>query len=199
MNLLLGTGEILGIVFGIIGVLLVILIIIAISWYISTHNKLVKMQTQYEEAWSNIDIFLKKRFDLIPNLVETVKGYAKHESETFTKIADARAKTQMATTTAEKIEADSQLTQATRSFNLMLERYPELKANSNFTDLQNQLKSIESELERARRYYNGVTRSYNEKIRSFPASFVANRMGLVKQEYYEITNPDERENVKISF
>lgn len=199
MNLLLSTGAIVGIILGVVAFLILLGVIIIISWYISTHNALVAMQTKYEEAWSNIDIYLKKRYDLIPNLVETVKGYAAHESSTFTAVAEARSKANLAQTTAEKIEADANLTQATRNFNMALEKYPELKANTNFMDLQNQLKNIESELERARRYYNGVTRSFNAKIRSFPASIVANKMGLEKQEYYEITNAAERENVKVSF
>lgn len=197
MNLLsVPWGAIIG---GIVALVVVILIVIIISWYISTHNKLVTMRNGCEEAFHNIDIYLKKRFDLIPNLVETVKGYAKHESETLTKVTQARQKVESATTNAEKIEANAQLTQALRSFNVVMEKYPELKANSNFTELQNQLKDIENTLANARKYYNGNVKAFNTKIEVFPASIVAHFMHLEKQPYFELDDPEERKNVKVSF
>lgn len=195
-NLLaLSTGVIVGIV---VGVIALIIIMIAV-WYISTHNKFVALRQQYEESFSTIDVYLKKRYDLIPNIVETVKGYAKHESETFLKVTEARSKVADASTPEEKIAADKQFSQAIRNFNMVMEAYPELKANTNFMDLQNQLKSIEKELANARKYYNATIKVFNVKRETFPASIVANRMKLTKQPYFTVDSDEERQNVKVQF
>lgn len=196
MNLLLSGGAIAGIV---IGVVVVLLIIIALCWYVSVRNDFMRKLNNCEEAFHNIDIYLKKRYDLIPNLVETVKGYAKHESETFQRVTEARSKAQAATTNAEKIEANAQLSQAMRNFNVVMEKYPELKANVHFMDLQNQLKNLEDTLANARKYYNGNVKAFNTKLQMFFASFVARRLKLEKQPYFELDNPEERQNVKVSF
>lgn len=196
MNLLLSTGAIVGIVIGCVALLIVIIII---CWAISARNAFVRMENQYEEAFHNIDIYLKKRYDLIPNLVETVKGYAKHESGTFESVVAARSKAQNASTPAEKIEANAELTQTMRNFNMVMERYPELKANTNFLDLQNQLKNIEYELANVRKYYNATVKQFNTKIRTFPASIIAGKMKLEKQPYFELDSVEERQNVKVSF
>ena len=195
MNLLISSGAIAGIVVGVVALVLIIILI----WGISARNNFVRMQGQYEEAFHNIDIYLKKRFDLIPNLVETVKGYAKHESETLQNVIEARSKAQAATTPVEKIEANAQLTKAMHNFNMVMERYPELKANTNFLDLQNQLKSIEAELANVRKYYNATIKQFNVKIRTFPASIIAGMMHLEKQPYFELDDPAERQNVKVQF
>lgn len=195
-NLLISTGAIVGII---VAALVVILIIAIVCWAISAHNAFRKLKNSTEEAFSTIDVYLKKRYDLIPNLVETVKGYAKHESETLTKVIEARNHAVNASTTAEKIEADAQLSNAIRSFNAVSERYPELRANSNFLDLSNQLKNIESELANARKYYNSIVRAYNTKREVFPASIIANAMKLEKLAYFEVVNAEERENVKVQF
>ncbi len=196
MNLLLSTGAIVGIVIGCVALLIVIIII---CWAISARNAFVRMENQYEEAFHNIDIYLKKRYDLIPNLVETVKGYAKHESGTLESVVAARSKAQNASTPAEKIEANAELTQTMRNFNMVMERYPELKANTNFLDLQNQLKNIEYELANVRKYYNATVKQFNTKIRTFPASIIAGKMKLEKQPYFELDSVEERQNVKVSF
>ncbi len=196
MNLLLGTGAIIGIV---VGIIVVLLIVIVIAWWISTRNKFVTLRNQYEEAFATIDVYLKKRFDLIPNLVETVKGYAKHESETLTRVIEARNNAQNASTPAEKIEANAQLSQAIKNFNVVMEKYPELKANSNFMDLSNQLKGIENELANARKYYNATVKVFNTKKDLFPASIIANSMKLEKQPYFELDSAEERQNVKVQF
>lgn len=196
MNLLaLGTGAIVGIVVGAIA-LIVILILI---WYISTHNKFVHLNAQTEEAFSTIDIYLKKRYDLIPNIVSTVKGYAKHESEVFIQVTEARSKAMSAVTPEEKAEADKEMTMAIRNFNAVVENYPELKANVNFMDLQNQLKAIEGELSQARKYYNGTVKVYNVMLGSFPASIVGRAMKLTKKAFFEVSSPEERQNVKVEF
>lgn len=196
-NLLsLGTGAIVGIA---VAAAVVLIAVILVCWWISTHNKFVALRNQYEESFSTIDVYLKKRYDLVPNLVETVKGYAKHENETFVKVTEARSKMATAKTPEEKIEADKQFTQAIRNFNMVMENYPELKANVNFMDLQNQLKNLEIELANARKYYNATVRVFNTKRESFPSSIVAKRMKLTKQPYFEVSSDEERQNVKVQF
>ena len=195
MNNLLLTGAQIG---GIVGGVVAFLVVVIIIWWIATHNKLIRLKAQVEDAFSNIDVYLKKRFDLIPNLVETVKGYAKHESETFKAVTEARAAAMKATTPAEKIEANNQLSRAMLRFNKVTENYPELKANTNFMDLQRQLSGVENELVNARKYYNATVREYNGKIMSIPTCIVARAMKCEKQPYFEAT-AEERENVKVSF
>lgn len=197
MNLLLGTGAIAAIIT--VAVVVVLLLAFAI-WWISTYNKIMRYKNTCEEAFHNIDIYLKKRYDLIPNLVETVKGYAKHESETLTTVIQARSAAQSAQTTAEKIEANNQLSAAMRNFNLVVERYPELKANTNFMNLQSQLSELEVEIAHSRKYYNATVKQYNSYIICFPANIVAKRYKCQNQIYFELDNPDEeRQNVKVSF
>jgi len=196
LNLLVNGAVIGGIIAGV--VLLIIIIAIAV-WYIKTHNAFVVLDSQTDEAFSTIDVYLKKRFDLIPNIVETVKGYAKHESETFIKVTEARSKAVSASTPQEKAEADKEMTQAIRNFNMVMEAYPELKANANFMDLQHQLKSIEGELSQARKYYNATVRVFNVKLGSFPSSIVGRKMRLTKKPFFEVSSPEERENVKVQF
>lgn len=197
LNLLALSGAAIG---GIIAGVVLLIIIIAIAvWYIKTHNAFVVLDSQTDEAFSTIDVYLKKRFDLIPNIVETVKGYAKHESETFIKVTEARSKAVSASTPQEKAEADKEMTQAIRNFNMVMEAYPELKANTNFMDLQHQLKSIEGELSQARKYYNATVRVFNVKLGSFPSSIVGRKMRLTKKPFFEVSSPEERENVKVQF
>lgn len=197
MNLLaLSGGAIAGIV---IGAALLLLIIILICWGISTHNKFVTLRSSVEEAFSTMDVYLKKRYDLIPNLVETVKGYAKHESEVLKGVTEARSNAQAAATAAEKLEANAQLTQALRSFNVVMEKYPELKANQNFMSLQSDLRSIEGEIANSRKYYNGIVKAFNTKRQTIPSSIIANMMKLEKQPYSEVDDAVERKNVKVSF
>ena len=194
-NLLLGTGAIAGIVIGIVAFLLLLFAI----WYISAYNKLINKRNVLEEAWATIDVYLKKRYDLIPNLVNTVKGYASHEKETFQKVTEARAMAMSATTPAEKVEADRAFTNVLRSFKRVTENYPQLKANTNFMDLQNQLRTIENELAQARKYYNATSRDFNTKIQSFPSNIVAKKMKLEKQPYFELDSEEEKKNVTVSF
>lgn len=193
MRLLISTGGWVGI--GVAAAVVLILII----WFIVTYNKFVSLGTNCDDAFSGIDVYLKKRFDLIPNLVETVKGYAKHESETFAKVTEARAKAMSATTVSEKIAADKELTTVLQGFRRVTENYPELKANTNFLDLQAQLRNIENELVNARKYYNACVRELNKKIRSFPSLIVAKMMKEEKREFFAVEAPEERQNVKVQF
>lgn len=175
------------------------LVLIFIIWAIAAHNKFVTLRTNCDDAFSTIDIYLKKRYDLIPNLVETVKGYAKHENETFTKVAEARAMAMRAVTPNEKAAADQAMTSILRSFNRVAESYPQLKANTNFLDLQGQLKTIENELANARKYYNANVRELNKKIQSFPSLIIAKMMKEKKRDFFTVDAPEERQNVKVQF
>ena len=198
-GLLIGVGGIVGIV---LAVVVVLLVLIVASWWIKTRNTFVKLKNRVEEAWATIDVFLKKRFDLIPNLVETVKGYAKHETETLQNVVAARNMGMGAKTADEKMAAAGELTSSLRTFfSVVQEQYPDLKANTNFLDLQGQLKNIEGELESSRRYYNGIVKTFNTKLEIFPASIVGSRMGedYKKKAYFELDSAEERKNVKVSF
>ena len=198
-TLLLSTG---GWVAIIVGIILLILVISIICWWVNTRNDFVRLKNRVEEGMATIDVYLKKRFDMIPNLVETVKGYAKHESETLEKVVEARNLSMGARTAEEKMAAANGLSSSLRTlFTAISESYPDLKANTNFIDLQQQLKSIEGELEGARRYYNGVVKSFNTKLELFPANIVGKRMGedYTKKAYFELDSAEERKNVKVSF
>lgn len=198
-NLLLDVGMIITLV--VVG-LVVLLAIIAVSWWISTRNAFVRLKNKVEEAWATIDVYLKKRFDLIPNLVETVKGFAKHESETLQNVISARNIAASAKTPEEKMQASNALAGSLKTFfNVVQESYPQLQANTNFLDLQNQLKNLESQLESARRYYNGQVKAFNTKRELFPACIVVKGMGeeYLKKPYFELDSEEERKNVKVSF
>ena len=194
--LLLPMGAIIGISVG--AGILVLLVIILIAWYISTFNKLQRLKNLVEEGWSTIDVQLKKRYDLIPNLVETVKGYAKHESETLEAVIRARNAAMTASGDG-KIAAENMLTGTLKSLFALQEAYPQLKANTNCIDLQNQLKVVETEIASARRYYNGTVKEMNTKIDMFFAGMVARKMKLEKRKYFELDSEEDRKAVKVSF
>ena len=194
--LLLPMGAIIGISVG--AGILVLLVIILIAWYISTFNKLQRLKNLVEEGWSTIDVQLKKRYDLIPNLVERAKGYAKHESETLEAVIRARNAAMTASGDG-KIAAENMLTGTLKSLFALQEAYPQLKANTNFIDLQNQLKVVETEIASARRYYNGTVKEMNTKIDMFFAGMVARKMKLEKRKYFELDSEEERKAVKVSF
>lgn len=198
-SLLLSGGAIAGII---IGAIVFLLIVWLVAWWIKTRNAFVRLKNKIEEAWATIDVYLKKRYDLIPNLVETVKGYAKHESETLEKVVSARNIAMNARTPAEQMEAEKGLTSSLRTFfSAVSESYPQLKANTNFLDLQSKLTGIEGELESARRYYNGQVKAFNTKLDIFPACIVGKRMGegYEKKPYFELDSQEERKNVKVQF
>ena len=194
-TLLITTGTIVGIVVAVVVVLLVVILIAAI---IGMYNTLVRLRNTVEEAWSTIDVQLKKRYDLIPNLVETVKGYAKHEGETLEKVIAAR-NLAMTSSGDAKIAAENALTGTLKSLFALQERYPDLKANTNFMDLQNQLKVIENDIAAARRYYNGTVKTFNTKIEVFPSNLIANMMKLTKRPYFELDSEEERKAVSVKF
>ena len=195
--LALTLGAKIGIGVGVGAVVLLAVIFIAV--WISLHNKLLRLKNQAEEAWSTIDVHLKKRYDLIPNLVETVKGYAKHESGTLEAVIKARNAAMTAASPSDKIAAENALSGTLKSLFKLQEAYPDLKANQNFLDLQKQLKSVEDEIASARKYYNAVVREFNTALVVFPSSVVARRMRLEKQKYFELDSEEERQNIKVQF
>lgn len=165
---------------------------------IAVYNSLVSLRQKVSEAWSDIDVQLKRRYDLIPNIVETVKGYATHEANVFEDVTKARSQAISATGLQEQAEAENMLSGTLKSLFAVSENYPELKANENFLELQRELSDTENKIQASRRFYNGVVMSLNTKIESFPDSVIASIGKFEKKEYFEIAEA-EKENVKVSF
>jgi LemA protein len=167
--------------------------------YILIRNSMIGSRNRVDEAWSGIDVQLKRRHDLVPNLVETVKGYAQHERETFEKVTQARAAAMAAQGPAEASQAESQLSAALGGLRVVAEQYPELRATENFQQLSRNLSELEDEIQASRRIYNSNVQAYNTKIQIFPNSVVANTGGFTPREFFEITDAAEREPVEVSF
>lgn len=183
-----------------IGIIIIVALIVLIAIYVaSAYNSLVKLRNSVEEAFSTMDVYLKKRWDLIPNIVATVKGYAKHEAQTLQNVIAARNGNYANMTAEQKLSADNELTRALGSINVVAERYPELKANQNFLDLSEQLKKNEEDIANARKYYNAVVKKYNNKTQLFPSSIVASMFKFEKKQMFVIENPEEKEAVKVEF
>jgi len=163
------------------------------------YNRLVRLRNQSESAWADIDVQLKRRYDLIPNLVETVKGYASHERDTLEAVIAARNRAMGATGPAEQAKAENMLTGALKSLFALSEAYPQLRAVEGFTSLQGSLEAIERDVQSARRYYNAVVRDLNTAVEQFPSNLVANAFRFVKQEFFELTDEAEREAPKVEF
>ena len=178
---------------------LLAIIVLLVFYAIGIYNKLVRKRSMVEEGWSGIDVQLKKRHDLVPNLVETVKGYAKHEQETLDQVVKARNTALQASDIKSQIEAEKQLNSALANIFALSEAYPDLKANSNFVHLQNELSAIEGDVEKARRYYNATVRENNIMIESFPNNLFANTFGFDVHEYFEIDSETEREAPQLKF
>ena len=186
------------IVLVIVGLLAITLICIG-AWFISTYNKFVTMRNNVDEGFSTMDVYLKKRFDLIPNIVATVKGYAKHEAEALEKTISARNIAQASGDITKQLEAEGAISGALKSLFAVTEAYPDLKANVNFLDLQSKLSLIEEEIASSRKYYNGVVKVYNTKREVFPSNVVAKMFKFEKRPLYEVSEPEHRENVKVEF
>ena len=179
-------------------ILLVIIAILAIA-VIAIYNGLVKLRVQCDNAWSDIDVQLKRRYDLIPNLVETVKGYAAHERGTLEAVISARNRAMTTQGPAAKAEAEGMLTSALRQVFALAEAYPQLRAVESFNQLQGTLNQIEDAVQNARRYYNAVVRDLNTKIAEFPSNIIAGMFNFKPREFFEIAAPAEREVPKVSF
>ncbi|MBQ6622227.1 MAG: LemA family protein [Mogibacterium sp.] len=178
--------------------ILIIVILVAV-WGVSAYNGFVKADNNVEEAYSTMEVYLKKRYDLIPNLVETVKGYAKHESETLTKVIEARNAVGTATTTNAKVVSEAKLTDTLNSLFAIAEAYPDLKANANFQELMGQLERVELDIANARKYYNACVKNFNIKLQAFPSSIIGSLFHYEKKAMFEVADAAERENVKVSF
>ena len=178
--------------------ILVVLVLIVI-FVIGMYNSLVRLNVTCDNAWADIDVQLKRRYDLIPNLVETVKGYAGHEKGTLEAVINARNRAMTATGPADKAQAENMLSGALKSLFALSEAYPQLRAVESFTSLQNSLTQIEDALQNARRYYNAVVRDLNTKIQQFPSNIFANMLGFKPREFFEVTAAAEREAPKVSF
>jgi LemA protein len=174
--------------------------IAVIGMVIVIYNKLIRLKNTVKSSWSDIDVHLKKRYDLVPNLVETVKGYASHEKTVFEKVTEARSMAMRASSPADKAKAENMLMDTLKSLFALAEAYPDLKANANFMQLQSQLKELEDNIEYARRYYNAVVRDFNILIESFPSNIIASVFSFKQEEFFELEAPEvERKPVKVSF
>jgi len=178
--------------------ILIVLVLIVI-FMMGMYNSLVRLKVTCDNAWADIDVQLKRRYDLIPNLVETVKGYAGHEKGTLEAVINARNRAMSATGPVDKAQAENMLSGALKSLFALSEAYPQLRAVESFTSLQNSLTQIEDAVQNARRYYNAVVRDLNTKIQQFPSNIFANMLGFKPREFFEVSAAAEREAPKVSF
>ena len=182
-------------------VLLVLVGVVAVValWFVFTYNGLVRLRNQVKNAWSQIDVQLKRRYDLIPNIVETVKGYAAHEKETFERVVQARQRGIDASDVKQQQEAENMITGALRKLFALSEAYPDLKANQNFLALQEELASTENKIGFARQYYNDTVKDFNTRQEMFPANLVASMLGFQPTDFFEIEEASQREAPKVKF
>lgn len=173
-------------------------VVLVLLYGIGLYNSFVKLATRVEEAWSDIDVQLKRRYDLIPNLVNTVKGYAAHESGVFEKVTEARSKAMQAGSVADHGAAENMLSGALKSLFAIAEAYPDLKANTNFLELQRELSDTENKIQASRRFYNGTVMELNTKVDMFPSNIIAKAFSFAKREFFEIEE-GEKEPVKVEF
>ncbi|MDO4860729.1 MAG: LemA family protein [Bacillota bacterium] len=183
----------------IILIVVIAVVVILLLWFVGAYNGFVKLKNRVEEAFATMDVYMKKRFDLIPNLVETVKGYAAHEATTLQNVVEARNMAQNAKTVEEKIEGENALTGTLKTLFAVAENYPDLKANQNFLDLQNQLKAVEGDIANSRKYYNATVREYNTKAESFPSNIIAGMFHFERKPMFEVDSEEERQNVNVQF
>jgi LemA protein len=182
----------------VIWIIIAVLVILAL-WLIYIFNSLIRQKNRVNEAWSDIDVQLKRRYDLIPNLIETVKGYATHERELFQKVTEARTKAISAQTVKDQGQAENMLSGALKSLFAVAENYPNLKANENFLELQRELTDTEDKIQASRRFYNGNVRDFNIKIEVFPNNLVSKMLGFSQRELFDIGEEAERETPKVEF
>ena len=179
-----------------IALIIVVILVIAV---IAIYNGLVSAKLKVDNAWSQIDVQLQRRFDLIPNLVETVKGYMTHESETFEKIANLRTSWANSTGVAEKAKLDNELSETLKTIMAVSENYPDLKANTNFSELSEELRNTENKISYSRQFYNDSVTMYNTKLELFPSNIIANMFNFKSRELFEVENEEVKKNVKVDF
>ncbi|MDH4330154.1 MAG: LemA family protein [Candidatus Moranbacteria bacterium] len=185
-----------------IGIILLVVLVVVVLWVVVVYNGLIRLKNRVDEAWSDIDVQLKRRYDLIPNLIETVKGYAAHESKTLEAVVEARNAAMVAQDSGDakaQAEAENTLSSTLKSIFALSENYPDLKANQNFLELQRELTDTEDKIQASRRFYNGNVRDFNTKIELFPNNVIAGMLKFTKREFFEIEDEKERENVKVEF
>ncbi|MGN1206591.1 MAG: LemA family protein [Eubacterium sp.] len=182
-----------------IGIVIIAIIFLLAVLFIGCYNKLTKESITVDEAFSTMDVYLKKRFDLIPNLVETVKGYAKHEAETLSSIIEKRSHGYTDMTQDEKIHTSASISQMIPKILALAESYPDLKANANFQNLSMQLERMEEDIANSRKYYNGAVKRYNTSVQTIPCNIIAGIFHFEPKTMYEISNDEERENVNVTF
>ena len=180
-------------------IVIVVLVVLVALYYVGKRNSIIASRNRVDESWSGIDVQLKRRHDLVPNLVETVKGYAAHESQTFEKITKARADAMSAQGVGETAKAEEKLTGALTDLRAVAENYPQLRATENFQQLSRNLSELEDEIQASRRIYNSNVQSYNTSIQQFPGSIIANQSGFTAREYFEIEDAGDRQPVSVSF
>lgn len=180
-------------------IIIVVIVVLLLLYIAGTYNALVKGRNKVEEAFATMDVYLKKRWDLIPNLVESVKGYAKHEAETLQNVISARNSGYQNMTAEEKIEANRELSKGLAAINVVAEQYPNLKANENFINLNNQLQKVEEDIANARKFYNAVVREYNNTTEMFPSSIVASMFKFGKKQMFAVDDEAERQAVQVKF
>ena len=179
-------------------IVVLVIVVLLIIYFVATYNKLVDLRNRVRDQWSQIDVQLKRRFDLIPNLVSTVKGYAKHESETLESVIEARNSYTTATTPHEKMQANNMLSDTLSKLFALAENYPDLKANQNFLELQTELQETEDKIAMARQFYNDTVLTYNNKIEMFPSNIIASMFKFKMEEFFK-AEEEARQNVKVEF
>ncbi len=181
-------------------ILIIVLVLVVVAlWGAMVYNRLITLRNRTDESWSDIDVQLKRRYDLIPNLVSTVKGYAAHESGVFEKVTEARTRAMSAGTSEDKAEAENALSGTLKSLFAVAENYPDLKANENFLELQKELSDTENKIQSARRFYNANVRDFNTQIESFPVNAVAPSIGFTKYAFFELEEEAAKQPVEVSF
>lgn len=183
----------------IVWIIVIVIIVVLLMYVALTYNSLVKLRNIVKDQWAQVDVLLKRRVDLIPNLVETVKGYAKHERETLEAVMNARSKALNATNPTDEMQANGELSQALGRLLSITEAYPDLKANENFNNLQTQLKETEDKVAFSRQFYNDSVMKYKNKIEMFPSNIIANMFGFKAEPFFEVTNEDERKAPQVKF
>lgn len=181
------------------GWIILIIVVVVILFVISIYNNLVGLKQKVKNGWSQIDVQLQRRFDLIPNLVETVKGYMEHESDVLTKVAELRTSWASASSVKEKSELDTQLSGALKTIMAVSENYPDLKANQNFSELQEELQNTENKIAFSRQFYNDTVTRYNTKLEVFPSNIIASMFHFEASEFFKVDSEEAKKNVKISF
>lgn len=175
------------------------IIIVALLWLVGVYNGLIRLKNRVKEAWSDIDVQLKRRYDLIPNLVETVRGYMKHEEGTLTKVTQARNMAMNAQGARDKAKAENMLSDTLKSLFAVSENYPDLKASQNFLKLQDEIADTENKIQASRRFYNGQVRDFNTKIEVFPTNLIAGMLSFKAYDFFEIEDQAQKENVQVKF